>query len=1344
MPTIDPALQEFFSTPDTPNKNTNTQPVPITETIAPEPKPTGKPQPVDPNLLNFFNEEKTNYQKIQPKQSGLVKDPKEDDFGFWRIVGDMTLSIPQGVVNAVEEQGDFLDENIVSLGGIEFGDKDGKLSFKDFIPQYVSPKRWKEQRYSEERQLPLFYKPKTLAGNITEGVSRFITGFYLPNKFLKGAGLVGGFGVTALRGMSAGAVADLTVFDPNEGRLSDMLVEFDSPVLNNAVTQYLATDEEDTEMEGRLKNVLEGMIIGGVAEGVLFGIKAFKKAKATKNFDEKNAIYKEAGEAIKEVQNPKSKTITLNEYSEISSKGEIKQARTEDQNFEAILSGEIKAVEFNFMDSTSKLSKEYESGTFTKKIENKKLYIEDDKMGKVYIGKTKKDVDFLKNSENPYDYGISSGYSENDIAAFYLKKRGGNTKLAYEEFISDRQNYINKTKQLTTISPIVRKAIVDGNPAINVDELTKEFKIGEKTAKADSESFIKKILNTKSFRNAEHVLKTIDDAVEQFDDATKNFLENDVLRNDVAEELAKTLARNKDELLRALPKQTEAAKQGTVRMLATKMVLQEIARNLQDTSIKYVKQFKDNEKLWTKEARQEIANYTRLIQDVTYSLKEQIRNAARQTQAGRIQVGAVGGKVIDAEKAAEFVRLYNSNPIILARKFASGSLDEVIQNAGKTKYQKAIEVFNSAYINSLLSGVFTQAVNLKSGLYEALIRPMEQVIGGAIARDKKSIQLGFAQYRGMVMSFRDTWKAVGIALRQGDAVLDPLARTQDNLQIVNGKAVRPISAANLGFNGRVGTAVDWIGRVIELPSRLLLTSDEFLKQINYRGRLLSNAIDNTLELRLDITSKEGKKNIERILKEGFDANGLANIKDNPINQKALDYARESTFTNSLDNGSYLNWGSKIENLLRQSPEFRFIMPFIRTPTNLWRHFSNRIPGFGLLTKQNKELWNSGDRRARAEVLGRQALGFAGTMYALDVALEYVETKDGMRLPKLTGNGPANFDIKKQWLSLGWQPYSFARQNSDGTVTYIQYNRMDPRFYVLGIIADLKENIANINDEDKSDIFGSAFLTVFKNVTNKTYLRGLSDVFEVLAEPTPKNISQFFGGVVGNLIPFVSFRSQGIPILGIDPDKEAFQTRSFIDQVISKTPFAKGYLETKRDILTGEPIEKKPTGLVINPDGIASFSFWFMGPTMVGKSSDVKQDPTAYEVARLKLTLSAPEINKFKVDLTEFKKGDQTAYDYWLEQIGKSKDFDGTTLKQKLENTFKTSQYKSAKEGDETFDGGKEYIIKRIFEGYKKLAYANMLQKYPEVRKEIEKSQGYKYEMLTPLKAGEKQIPKGLE
>ena len=59
---------------------------------------------------------------------------------------------------------------------------------------------------------------------------------------------------------------------------------------------------------------------------------------------------------------------------------------------------------------------------------------------------------------------------------------------------------------------------------------------------------------------------------------------------------------------------------------------------------------------------------------------------------------------------------------------------------------------------------------------------------------------------------------------------------------MGGKAVRPISGANLGFEGAAGTIADYIGIVLELPSRLLMTGDEFLKQINYRGRLYTNAL----------------------------------------------------------------------------------------------------------------------------------------------------------------------------------------------------------------------------------------------------------------------------------------------------------------------------------------------------------------------------------------------------------------------------------------------------------------------------------------------------------------------
>lgn len=1141
--------------------------------------------------IEFEKQFEESTKKVKPVNSGLITNPDEEDFNFWNKAGSLTLSAGQGVVNAVEEQGDFLDENIVSLGGLEFGDQDGKFTFKDLIPKYVSPKKWKEGGYSQKRNLPVFHKPEGIGENLTEGAARFVTGFIGPSKILKGVGLGGNIVKTGLRGMTAGAVTDLTVFDPNEGRLSDMLVEFDSPVLNNAVTQYLATDEDDTEMEGRLKNVLEGMLIGGPLE-ILFGIKAFKKAKKTKDIAEKEKIYKEAGEAI-------------------------------------------------------------------------------------------------------------DG----------LKKKKKNKKVLTQ--------------------------IVENNKAINTKEYIKKINIGEKEAKKQTESFIKKILNTKSFLNSAEVLKTIDDVSERFDDVTKDYLQNDVLKNETAEELAKILSRDKEEVLKALPKDAEAAKNATVRMLASKQILQELAFTLKETSEKYVKQFGRDTKAWTKQAKEEVALQSEIVRKTVIALKDQIRGAARTTQAGRIKVARSEGKVLDIEKMVDIIQNFRGDSTTIANLIKDAPLEEVINSVAKTRYQRTIEAFNSLYINSLLSGVFTQAINMKSGIYEALIRPMEQIGGGLARADVRSIRLGFAQYQGMMMSFGDTIRATALALKQGDAILDPLARTQDNLEIVGGKAVRPISGANLGFDGAVGTAIDWIGNVVELPSRLLMTGDELLKQMNYRGRLFTNALDNTMERGLSLSSKEGKENIKRIFDEGFDKNGSANIKDNSINQKTLDYARESTYTNSLKGGSYLDWGAKIQTFLNNSPEFRFMAPFIRTPTNLWRHFGNRIPGFGLLTKQNRDLWNSGDRRARAEVLGRQMMGMAYAGYGLHLATEDIADKDGKLYPKITGNGPSNFEVKKTWLSMGWQPYSIAQKNEDGSITYKQYNRMDPRFYILGIIADLKENLININDEQKEDLFSSAALTVFRNASNKTYLRGLSDAMELIASPTENSFSKFFGGVVGNAIPYASLRNQGIPGI-LEPEKESYETRGFLDRIIARSGLGEKYLEPRRDILTGEPIEKTPSSLYLNADGVASFSFWFQGPSLVGRKIDVKDNPVAFEIARLRIPLGEPQKIKYKkVDLTKEYNftGEQSAYDYMMENIGKVK-IEGKTLTEYLQDTFNSSDYQSLQEGDVDFDGGKEIYIKKIFKGFKDMAYYQMLEKYPKTRERIEAAQIEKYGFYNRKKGDE--------
>jgi hypothetical protein len=1134
-----------------------------------------------PKVLELLGQSNKETVKIEPVNSGLVKNPTQEDPSYWNIAQDMFLSVPQGVVNAIEEQGDFIDENIVSLGGLEFGDKDGKLSFQDFIPKYIPPSKWKSEEYSKKRQLPVFHKPETLAGNMTEGVSRFITGFAGPAKFLKGAGLSGSLIKTSLRGLSAGAVADLTVFDPNEGRLSDMLVQFDSPVLNNAVTQYLASDENDTEMEGRLKNVLEGMVLGGIFESVFYGIKGWKKMRGVRDLDERAKIQQEVATVI---------------------------------------------------DDTSK-------------------------------GK--------------------------------------------------------KTKT-------VRKFALEGDQGVNPKEALKIITKSKETAKEDSELWIRKVINTKSFKSGEQVLRTIDNIVDNgFDDLTKEFLENDVLANKVALELATTFGRDQKEVLKSITKEGVRAKEGVVRMLNAKSVLQKLALDFQENSVKYLDEFGEDSTKWSKQAREDLALRKQVIQETFVSLKNQIRGAARTTQAGRIKVPALEGKEFDMDKVANIFKNFDANPAVMAKKIRDLKPDDVINEVTKSRFSKGIEVFNSLYINSILSGTPTFIVNFVGTAYEAFLKPLELAAGGALRGDIKTIRSGFSQYIGMVHTMRDTIRAVGTALRQGDAILDPYVRTQDSLEIINGKAVKPISGSYLGFNGKIGTAIDWVGAISQFPTRLLMGTDELFKQIIYRGRLYSEAVDNTLELGFKLGSKEAKDNIDKILKNGFDKNGMANVKDNDIASRALENARVGAFQNSLDDGRLLNIGKAVESFLKEAPYLKFLAPFVRTPTNLWRNVESRIPVLGAFTKPMRDLWKTGDRRARADVLGRQLFGFSASIYAYHLVSQDVTDSEGNAYPRVTGAGPKDYNIKKLWLQSGWQPYSIAQQNPDGTITYKQYNRNDPRFSILSIAADIRENEDNIDDEQKGNMFTVGVLSAIKSAGNKSYLRGISDAFDLAENLTPETFAKYAGRQVGNAIPYQALLGQGIP--GItEPDKEILQARGFVDEIIKKTPFIDKtkYLEPRLDLLTGEPIEKTGTSVYFNPDGFLSVT---QGAILVGRKSELKEDPVRLEIARLKIrAIAEPNQKELKVvNLIDYKKNNVSAHNYWISRIGKT-TVGGLTLKERLEQTISSVSYLRRQEGNENFEGGKEMIIKKIFQAYKTKAKYDMLEEYPDVAEAVKNARIEKY------------------
>ena len=107
----------------------------------------------------------------------------------------------------------------------------------------------------------------------------------------KTEGFTGFVAKNALPGAVGGAIADLTHTRASDKTLTDV---FTSPEDRGVLLQYLTSDADDSELEGRLKHVLEGGMLGVLADGVVEA--ALKFFKSTKN------VLKRSGDTPNEVE----------------------------------------------------------------------------------------------------------------------------------------------------------------------------------------------------------------------------------------------------------------------------------------------------------------------------------------------------------------------------------------------------------------------------------------------------------------------------------------------------------------------------------------------------------------------------------------------------------------------------------------------------------------------------------------------------------------------------------------------------------------------------------------------------------------------------------------------------------------------------------------------------------------------------------------------------------------------------------------------------------------------------------------------------------------------------------
>ncbi len=176
-------------------------------------------------------------------------------------------------INNVVKLGDILQEAI-PLPGAQIFDAEG-----NFAPEFLSAEEvTKRRKETDPSLLPTTGKADTVTGGVVRSVAQFVTGYGVAGKVFStpAASTTAFFSRASAQGM----FSDFAAFDAHEARLSDMVQSV--PALSNPVTEYLASDPEDSEAEGRLKNVLEGMIPNAAVAGVLYGVRAIKTARAAK------------------------------------------------------------------------------------------------------------------------------------------------------------------------------------------------------------------------------------------------------------------------------------------------------------------------------------------------------------------------------------------------------------------------------------------------------------------------------------------------------------------------------------------------------------------------------------------------------------------------------------------------------------------------------------------------------------------------------------------------------------------------------------------------------------------------------------------------------------------------------------------------------------------------------------------------------------------------------------------------------------------------------------------------------------------------------------------------------
>ena len=498
------------------------------------------------------------------------------------------------------------------------------------------------------------------------------------------------------------------------------------------------------------------------------------------------------------------------------------------------------------------------------------------------------------------------------------------------------------------------------------------------------------------------------------------------------------------------------------------------------------------------------------------------------------------------------------------------------------------------WLNGLLSGVQTHVVNNISNAFMAGWSIPEIYMSSAIGKlrgteDAVTLEEANAYVWGMMRGAVDGFimlsKSEG--KRAADELIGPMS-AQTNIQAggvpknigrwFTGKEVEVSEHQKLEgyFRNNNLTAENWgpmspgwskftnlLAHLGTGPQSALMISDDYFKGMSYRAKLHQLA-------KREAESYGGTKQDQ--------AKRYAQILERPsqyLTKEAEKHAREMTFTKEL--GPLMKQLQSATEVEIWGLPLKLMSPFIRTPTDIAKALVERTP-LGLLktveSHEGQSAWRTvlqqGGREADM-VLAKVATGSMAMVASVGYAM------DG----RITGGGPRDKNLRAALLRTGWQPYSMRVFDPvKNKYVYRAYNRLDPWAGLMGLAADYVEINHFMTDQEREKIGNKFIYTIAKNVTSKTYMKGIGNFFEVMERGED---SRFKQGFAGSLVPSIV----GAAARVMDPEMK--DIHGMLAKIKSRVPGFSDEVPTRLNLWGDEVLYSNGWAPEMVPDWVGRFA-----------------------------------------------------------------------------------------------------------------------------------------------------------